>query len=170
MDTSKRDDLLLLARLLTEAGIHYAVIGGLALQVHQAEPRTTLDIDLAVLSRDAIPRERLRAAGFEPTGTFPYTENWRGPGGTPVQFSGDPSLADAVRRGATIKVEGVPLRVITPVDLVRAKLRSAADPQRRESRRLRDLADIKELIEEHPDISSDLTAEESQALHRLLPG
>jgi len=45
--TSKQADLVLLSRVLTESGIDYALIGGLALQVHQAEPRTTLDIDMA---------------------------------------------------------------------------------------------------------------------------
>ena len=49
---------------MTEAGVPYAVIRGIALQVHQPEPRTTLDIDLAVLSRADIPRAKLESAGF----------------------------------------------------------------------------------------------------------
>src|SRR6266849_4742036 len=64
MDGSKRAALIELARILAEARVPYAIIGGVALQIHQSDPRTTIDIDLAVLARDQIPRERLRKAGF----------------------------------------------------------------------------------------------------------
>ena len=49
MERTKRPALLALARVFTEAGVPYAIIGGIALQVHQTEPRTTLDIDVAVV-------------------------------------------------------------------------------------------------------------------------
>lgn len=55
MDQSKRPALLSVAKILAYASVPYAVIGGIALQVHQEEPQTTLDIDLAVLDRAAIP-------------------------------------------------------------------------------------------------------------------
>ena len=84
MERSKEPALLLIGRILAEADVPYAVIGGLALQIHQPEPRTTLDIELAVLSRAAIPRARLEAAGFSRTGQFAHSENWVGPGNTPV--------------------------------------------------------------------------------------
>jgi nucleotidyltransferase AbiEii toxin of type IV toxin-antitoxin system len=168
--TSKDPDLVLLCRVLADSGTDYALIGGLAMQVHQSEPRTTLDIDVAVASREAIPREALTAAGFVATGSFPYTENWRGPGGTPVQFSDDTVFADAIRRAESVQLADARLRVVTVVDLVRAKLRSAAEPERRESKRLRDLADIQELLEEHPTLSQALSAEERAALHALLRG
>jgi hypothetical protein len=44
MERTKRPALLALARVLAGAGVPYAIIGGIALQVHQTEPRTTLDI------------------------------------------------------------------------------------------------------------------------------
>jgi hypothetical protein len=167
--TSKHADLVLLCRVLAESGVDYALIGGLALQVHQAEPRTTLDIDVAVPSREAIPREALAAAGFAVTGSFPYAENWLGPGGTPAQFPDDAAFADAIRRATPIDLADARLRVITVADLVRAKLRSAAEPQRRASKRLRDLADVQELLEEHPDVARVLSPDERAALRALLP-
>ena len=42
MERSKRPALLALGRVLRDMQIPYAIIGGLALQVHQREPRTTL--------------------------------------------------------------------------------------------------------------------------------
>ncbi len=169
METSKRPDLLLLTRVLDETGTAYALIGGLALQIHQAEPRTTLDIDIAVLSPEAIPRQALVAAGFAPTGTFSHSENWKGPGGTPVQFSADPAFAEAVQRALRVPLADTQLRVVSAIDLVRAKLRAAADPERRESKRLRDLADIQELLEEKHELAGELSPAEHQALTKLLP-
>lgn len=165
----KQADLVLLCRVLAESGTDYALIGGLALQIYQAEPRTTLDIDVAVPSREAIPREALAAAGFAATGSFPYTENWVAPGGTPIQFSDDAAFADSIRRAGSVDLPGTRLRVIGVADLVRSKMRAAGEPQRRASKRLRDLADIQELLEEHPDVASDLSADERAALHALLP-
>src|SRR5690606_18098005 len=64
MQASKQPDLELLARVLAESGTPYAIIGGVALQIHQQQPRTTLDIDVAVLESDAMPRTALEGAGF----------------------------------------------------------------------------------------------------------
>ena len=59
LERSKEPDLALLAETLEGAGLPYAVIGGVALQIHQNEPRTTLDVDVAVIRRKDIPREKL---------------------------------------------------------------------------------------------------------------
>ena len=56
MGTSKRPALLALARVFAATGAPYAIIGGIALQVHQTEPRTTVDIDLAVPNLDLLKR------------------------------------------------------------------------------------------------------------------
>ena len=55
MDSSKKPDLLAVATILATAGARYAIIGGVALQIHQAEPCTTLDIELAVHDVGALP-------------------------------------------------------------------------------------------------------------------
>lgn len=154
---SKQDDLLVLARVLNESGIGWALIGGLAYQVHAAEPRTTLDIDLAIPQREQLPREELRRAGFEMAGSSSFTENWKGPGGTPVQFSDEASYAEALRSAERLDQAGVVLRVINKLEFVRAKLRAAADPQRRRTKAMRDLIDLETILEEHPDLDAQLT-------------
>jgi hypothetical protein len=167
MDRTKRPALALLARILAEGGVPYAIIGGVALQVHQAEPRTTLDIDVAVAGSAELPRARLEAAGFRLTGRFAYSENWTAPDGVPVQFTNDPALAGAVMRAEAIAVDDVPLRVIGRLDLLHEKLRAASDPARRRSKRLQDLADAQGLLESVPALASELTAEERALLDRL---
>ena len=167
MEQTKRPVLVLLARIFEEARVPYAIIGGVALQIHQTEPRTTLDIDVAVGSSAEIPRAQLEAAGFRLTGRFTHSENWTGPEGIPVQFTDDPALAGAVLRAEEIAVEDVRLRVIGRLDLLHEKLRAASDPARRRSKRLQDLADAQALLESTPALASELSAEERARLDRF---
>jgi hypothetical protein len=167
MEHSKRPALLALAQVFAEANTPYAVIGGVALQAHQAEPRTTLDIDVAVAAYGQIPRAQLQAAGFTPTGRFSHSENWLGPEGIPVQFTDDPALAEAVTRAEEIALENVRLRVIRRIDLLHEKLRAASDPARRRSKRLQDLADVQALLEATPALAEELTPAERALLDQL---
>ena len=98
MDQTKQLALLALCRVLADEHVPYAIIGGLAVQVHLPDPRTTLDIDVAVIGRDTIPTETLKAAGFRFGQAFEHSENWTAKDGTPVQFSDDPTLAPAEGR------------------------------------------------------------------------
>src|SRR5438067_993161 len=123
MEQSKRPALLALARLLHDEHVSYAIIGGVALQVHQRDPRTTLDIDIALITRDTIPRDALTAAGFQFHEAFERSENWFASDGTPVQFSDDPLLAHAVSLAEEIVFGDVTLRVIRMTDLLHEKLR-----------------------------------------------
>ena len=167
MERTKRPALLALARVLTEARVPYAIIDGIAIQVHQAEPRTTLDIDVAVATYGQIPRTQLEEAGFTLTGRFSHSENWTGPEGTPVQFTDDPALREAIARAEEVELEDVRLRVLRRIDLLHEKLRAAADPARRRSKRLQDLADAQGLIEATPALLEELTAEERAVLEQL---
>ncbi len=167
MERSKEPDLAALIRVLSEQGVAYAVIGGVALQIHQKEPRTTLDIDVAVKDRARIPREELAAAGFRETGRFGHTDNWVGPDGTPVQFTDDPALLGPIERAAIVLTGGLTLHVLRPADLLHEKLRSGRDPARRRSKRLQDLADAQSLIEQDPSLAEGLSADERAQLDKL---
>ncbi len=164
MEGSKRPTLIAVARILAEQGARYALIDGVALQVHRREPRTTLDIDLVLASREDWPDRAVELAGFRKTGDFEHSENWAGPDGTPVQFTTDPLLAEGIARAQTVEVEGVPLGVLAAADLLRAKLRAAADPARRRSKRLLDLADAQGLIEDHQELGAGLGSAEQRLL------
>jgi hypothetical protein len=166
MDTTKKPVLGALVRVLDFANVSYAIIGGVAVQVHHPDPRTTLDIEVAVLSVDDIPRDALIAAGFKSTGSFEHPENWVAENGTPVQFTDDSGLA-GVRSAEEIPLENVTLRVIRAVDLVRQKLRAGSDPARRRSKRLSDLVDAQGLLETYPDLRIQLTSEELAVLDQL---
>ena len=167
METSKKPDLYALAQILSGARVAYAIIGGIAVQVHQDEPRTTLDIDVVVPERRRLPTAALRSAGFRETGSFEHSDNWQAPGGTPVQFTDDQLLAEAIPRALEIGLEDLRLRVLSAPDLLRAKLRAAADPARRRSKRLQDLADAQALIERDPALADTLSPVERAGLSTL---
>ena len=159
---SKERPLRLVAEVLEKEGVPYALIGGVAVQLHTVEPRSTLDIDFAVPCFDDVPRGALLAAGFEHTGRHAHSDNWRAPGDGPlatriaVQFSAeDVGIAEAVAHAQSLVLgEGLRLRVATAKDLIVLKLAAAAEPQRRASKREHDLADVLALLVEHPQLRS----------------
>jgi len=156
-DTKERP-LRLVAEVLDRAGVAYALIGGVAIQIRTAEPRTTLDIDVAVPRFADVPGDALLAAGFDHTGRHEHSDNWRapptGPGGqrTVVRFSAeDAGIAEAVSHAElTDLADGLRMRVATAADLIVLKLEAAAEPRRRPSKRQYDLADIVALMEQYP--------------------
>jgi len=162
VDSSKKPDLILVAELLLNTP--YALIGGLALQVYQREPRTTLDIDIAVPTYEVLPSAELQNAGFVNEGRFEHSENWRSASGTPVQFSDDPLFHDAIQSARRVALAHVQLKVAAPEELIRAKLRAAKDSARRKSKRMQDLADVQALIEQYPELASILSDEDKSLL------
>ena len=159
---SKEKPLRLVAELLEREHVPYALIGGVAVQLHTQEPRSTLDIDLAVPTYADVPRDALLRAGFEHTGRHDHSDNWRAPGSGPlklrtaVQFSAeDEGIAEAVERASIIDLEGgIRLRVATVADLIVLKLAAAREPKRRPSKREHDVADVLSLLEDHPEEKS----------------
>jgi len=162
---SKEGPLRLVAELLEREGVPYALIGGVAVQLHTAEPRSTLDIDLAVPAYADIPRDALLAAGFDHMGRHEHSDNWRAPGSAPlnqrtaVQFSAeDEGIAEAVEHASVVDLAGgVRLRVASVADLIVLKLAAAGATARRPSKREHDLADVLALLEEHPELASEET-------------
>lgn len=174
---SKEGSLRLVAQLLERERVPYALIGGVAVQLHTQEPRSTLDIDLAVPTYAHVPHAALLEAGFDHTGRHDHSDNWRAPGPgslkqrTAVQFSAeDEGIADAVEHASIVDLDGgVRLRVATVADLVVLKLAAAAEPKRRASKREHDVADVLALLEEHPDLRSvELIARVQDVRRRLL--
>jgi hypothetical protein len=164
METTKRPALLALARVFAATDTPYAIIGGVALQVHRTEPRTTIDIDPAVLSVDAIPRSELQAAGFTFHGRLAHSENWVGPEGVPVQATDDLAFAAAIQRAITVELGGVQIRFIGRADLLWEKLRFWSDRSRRHSKRLQALVDAQVLVEEAPELVEELSEAERAIL------
>lgn len=169
MDATKKPALMTVARVLAEQRTPYAIIERLALQTHHPDPRTTLDIDVAVFTRNQIPRTELERQGLRHHQTFDRSENWRAGDGTPIQFTDSPELRPAIESATEIRLEGVAIRVMSAVELLRAKIRAASDDARRKSKRLQDLSDIQALLENDASLLESLSESERRSLETLIP-
>jgi hypothetical protein len=132
------------AEVFVREGVAYALIGGLAVGIRSGVPRATLDVNFAIpMSADggAVARA-FQASGFQLVGEFPHSINFRHASGEPVQLAFDPAFDAVVARAEALSLDGLDLKVVTTADLIEMKRRAAADPGRRRSKALRDLADI----------------------------
>lgn len=141
------------ASALTEEGIAFALIGGLAVGIRSGVPRATLDVDFAVPT--TIDRQRivdhLVSRGFILSGTFAHSINFKHSSGEPVQLAFDAQFDPMIERAEIVDLGGIMLPVVTKLDLIEMKRRAAADPSRRRSKALRDQADIALLEGDVPD-------------------
>ena len=76
-----------------------------------------------------------------------------------VQFQTDSRYADFVERASDREVLGITLPVASLDDVLRGKVWAAQDPDRRASKRQKDLADIARLLEAHPHLRDQVPAE-----------
>jgi hypothetical protein len=138
---------------LEAAAVPYALIGGLAVGIHAAVPRATMDIDLAAhlgAGRD-VAVEALERAGLKKTGEFRHSVNFLHASGEPVQLAFDPDFDAMIERAVSFDVAGTRIVVVRKEDLITMKRRAAGDPSRRKSKRLRDQADVELLLGDVPD-------------------
>jgi len=145
-------DFASLLSVLSTTKTPYAMIGGVAVQLYVEEPRFTSDVDLAIASFDDVPIEALQDAGFKHTGTYEHSINWKGPGGTIVQFSSEPWFSDLVSDAQRIQTKRGELSVADLPDLFLSKLKAAEEPRRRPSKRMTDLIDLRTMLDEHPNL------------------
>ncbi len=147
MDTSNLLETLI--DFLTEREIRFCVIGGQAVNAY-VEPLVSLDLDLAVAVESLEDLEKQLAEQFV-VKRFPHSLNLSLPGSDlRVQIQTDERYRAFVERAVEADVLGARLPVARLEDVLRGKIWAALDPQRRSSKRQKDLADIARLIEAYP--------------------
>ena len=141
------------ARVFEEAGVPYALIGGVAVALHTGIPRATLDLDFAVDSRTDLEvlGRTFEAAGFQVGGRFAHSLNLRHANGEPIQLAIDAGFDAFVARAETFSIGEGTVRLVLRDDLIAMKERAARDPKRRKSKALRDQADVELLRGDVPD-------------------
>lgn len=99
----------------------------------------------------------LKEAGFRPE-QFEWSVNFKGQSALSIQCSTEPFYREFPARAVPADVHGILMRVASLEDTLQGKMRAWADPARRQSKRIKDLADIARLVETHPhlwDLLSD---------------
>lgn len=124
------------SRLMREAGIDAAIIGGVAVVLH-GHVRTTVDVDVFVSGSIEAVGDALKASGFE----FDAARREFAKAGVPVHLV----TIEQLKRPPSAFVEIERIRTVDLASLIEMKLRSGmSDPLRAQ-----DIADVIGLIRHH---------------------
>jgi len=142
---------------LERADIAWCAIGGVAVNHWAQEPMVTQDLDF-VVAADAIERtvSLLEDAGFR-SERFDWSVNFQGRSTVSIQLSTEEFYREFPSRAVAADVHGILLRVASLEDTLRGKIKAWGESERRQSKRIKDLADIARLVEAHPKLWDLLT-------------
>jgi len=152
-------DVSLLVATLEQREIAWCMIGGLAVNHWAAEPMATADVDLVIaLERVEEAVKALRAAGFTAK-KFKWSVNLKGRSKVSVQISTEEAYREFPSRSVPADIHGILMRVGSLPDTLQGKILAWRDPERRASKRQKDLTDILRLVEAHPKLKKLLPAD-----------
>ncbi len=146
------DDVLRLVTVLEKADLSWCVIGGVAVNHWAENPMVTQDVDL-VVAIDSVERavSLLEQAGFS-SERFPWSVNFKARSAVSIQISTEDFYREFPSRAVAADVHGMLMRVASLEDTLNGKIKAWSEPRRRQSKRIKDLADIARLIESHPSL------------------
>jgi len=132
--------------------IPWCAIGGVAVNHWAEEPMVTQDVDF-VVTAEAVDRavEALCEAGFKAS-HHPWSVNFTGASKVSIQLSTEDVYLTYPERAVPADVHGILLRVACLEDTLKGKILAWSDSSRRQSKRIKDFADIARLVESHPEL------------------
>ena len=144
--------------LLRDHGIRYCVVGGQAVNAY-ADPVVSIDLYLVMAVDQRGRAEGLLRQAFT-VEHFPPSLNGSLPGSRlRVQVQTDPRYAPFVERAELRDVMDLRLPVARIEDVLQGKIWAVMDPERRASKRQKDLADIARLLEARPALREQVPSE-----------
>ena len=147
-----------LVSLLSEHEIQFCVIGGKAVNAY-VEPLVSLDLDLAVAVHQIEAVESLLEQRFG-VKRFPHSLNVTVPGSDlRVQIQTDERYGSFLESATLRTVLGMELPVASVEDVLQGKIWAVMDPERRGSKRQKDLADIARILEKYPELRAQVPQE-----------
>jgi hypothetical protein len=163
--TVDRSDLLERFLALMDAQhVAWCVVGGQGVNAY-VDPVVSLDLDLVVAAADLAALEPLLQSRFD-VARFPHSLNISARNSDlRLQIQTDPRYAEFIARAQPRSVLGRTMPVAQVEDVLVGKVWAAQDPQRRSSKRQKDLADIARLVEAFPHLR---TAVPTEILERLI--
>ena len=160
----KADLIEQIIALFAEQQVHYCVIGDQAVNAY-VDPLVSLDLDLVIALDQIESVEQLLKSRFE-VRRFPHSINVALENSSlRVQIQTDVRYFDFVERAQIQEVLGLPLPVASVEDVLQGKIWAFQAPERRASKRQKDLADIARLLESYPGLRSRIPPD---VLARLL--
>ena len=153
------DDVMRLVDCLERADIPWCAIGGIAVNHWAREPMVTRDVDIVIAAGkvdDAVGM--LERAGFS-SERFQWSVNLKGGSSVVVQVTTEEFYAGFPTRAIAADIHGILMRVASLADTLAGKIRAWKDDTRRQSKKIKDLADIARLVENHPHLWDSLGEE-----------
>jgi len=146
------DDVMRLVDCLERNDIPWCAIGGVAVNHWAEEPMVTQDVDFVVASGDVEKAvEALCEAGFRAE-RHQWSVNFKSASRVSIQLSTEEVCDGFPARSVPADVHGILLRVASLEDTLAGKLMAWRDSSRRQSKRIKDFADIARLVEAHPQL------------------
>ena len=160
------DDVMRLVDVLERADVRWCVIGGVAVNHWAEQPMVTQDVDL-VVAAEAVDEvvSLLEAAGFHAE-RFAWSINFKGRSAVSIQLSTEDFYHDLPARAVPADVHGILMRVASLEDTLKGKIKAWSEPERRQSKRIKDLADIARIVETHPELWRKLPDELRDQIQR----
>jgi len=158
------DDVMRMVDALERAELPWCAIGGVAVNHWAKEPMVTRDVDF-VVTVDQIERaiSVLAAAGFTAE-RHEWSVNFSSRSQLSLQLSTEDFYRDFPSRAVPADVHGILLRVASLEDTLAGKIKAWSAPERRPSKRIKDLGDIARLVEAHPRLQATLPEHVRNAL------
>jgi len=153
------DDVMKMVDCLERADVAWCAIGGVAVNHWAEQTMVTQDVDF-VVAAESVERtvSLLTDAGFRPE-KFEWSVNFKGHSAVSIQLSTEDFYRDFPSRAVAADVNGILLRVACLEDTLKGKIKAWSEPKRRQSKRLKDLADIARMVEAHPHLRETLPDE-----------
>jgi len=160
------DDVMRLVDALERADVAWCAIGGIAVNHWAKQPMVTQDVDVVVAS-DAVDRvvSLLEEAGFRAE-RFAWSVNFKGRSAISIQLRTEEFYREYPSRAVPADVHGILMRVASLEDTLRGKIKAWSEPERWQSKRIKDLADIARLVETHPQLWDSLPDELKRQIER----
>jgi len=160
------DDVMRLVDCLERSDIPWCAIGGVAVNHWAEEPMVTQDVDFVVASGE-VDRAvaALCAVGFVAE-RHRWSVNFKGESKVSLQLSSEEVYLGFPERSVAADVHGILLRVACLEDTLTGKILAWRDASRRQSKRIKDFADIARLVESHPKLWAGLPEELKAQIER----
>lgn len=152
-------DVMRLVASLEEREIPWCMIGGLAVNHWAAEPMATADVDLVIASEKIEEASAaLQELGFSES-RFDWSINFKGESKVSIQISTEAMYLEFPSRSVPAYVHGILMHVASLEDTLAGKLAAYLAPERRRTKKLKDILDIGRLIDAHPELAAALPEE-----------
>lgn len=152
-------DVMRLVAALEEREISWCMIGGLAVNHWAIEPMATADVDLVIASEKIEEAAiALKELGFSEN-RFDWSINFKGESKVSIQISTEEMYLNFPSRSVPANVHGILMHVASLEDTLAGKLAAYLEPQRRRTKKLKDILDIGRLIDAHPQLTALLPEE-----------